>query len=75
MYIPKELIFQGGMIALTVNCVNLQDVNLTHVINHYNGQRGVIRVYLKNIQSSIQMVHPANPSYETTFSRLSFFGS
>ena len=41
MYISTEPVFQGGIIALTVNPVNLFGVNLTLVVNHYNGKKGL----------------------------------
>ena len=40
MYIPTGPVFQGGINALTVNTVNLQGVNLTLHVNHYNRKKG-----------------------------------
>jgi len=59
--------------GLTVNCVNLEGVNLTLIVNHCNGEIGAIQVELKdifqeifNFHSSIYtpMVHAANFPYE-----------
>jgi len=49
MYPAKDPNFQGRIIALTVNYVNHEGVNLTLFVNHYNGESGAVRDYLKDI--------------------------